>query len=92
MISAVGGYNSLQMINALNAFGGNKKVENQDIQYKEFDTSNGINLADNDNLLQKINLREIKNYAQQAGEMNLSDDDIKYGLTYGRSVIADYTA
>lgn len=92
MISAVGGYNSLQMINALNAFGGNKKVKNNDIQYKEFDTSNGINLADNDNLLQKINLREIKNYAQQAGEMNLSDDDIKYGLTYGRSVIADYTA
>ena len=92
MISAVGGYNSLQMINALNAFGGNKKVETQDIQYKELDTSSGINLADNDNLLQKINLREIKNYAQQAGEMNLSDDDIKYGLTYGRSVIADYTA
>ena len=92
MISAVGGYNSLQMINALNAFGRNKKVENNDIQYKELDTSNGINLADNDNLLQKINLREIKNYAQQAGEMNLSDDDIKYGLTYGRSVIADYIA
>ena len=80
------------MINALNAFGGSQKVENQDIQYKELETSNGINLADNDNLLQKINLKDIKNYAQQAGEMNLSDDDIKYGLTYGRSVIADYTA
>ena len=92
MISAVGGYNSLQMINALNAFGGNKKVETQDIQYKELDTSSGINLADNDNLLQIINLKEVKYYAQQAGEMTLSDDDIKYGLTYGRSVIADYTA
>lgn len=93
MLSAVGGYNSIQMINALNAFGGNKRVESsQDVQYIDLDTSSGINLADNDSLLQNVNLKEIKNYAQQVGEMYLSDEDIKYGLTYGRSVIADYTA
>ena len=27
-----------------------------------------------------------------AGEENLSDDDIKYGLSYGRSVIVEYMA
>lgn len=93
MLSAIGGQNSLQMINALNAFGGNKRVETQNnFQYNDIETSNGINLTDNDNLLKNINLNEIRNFAQQAGETNLTDDDIKYGITYGRSVIADFIA
>lgn len=92
MLSAIGGNSSLQMINALNAFGGNKRVETSSAQYQDLDTSNGINLADNNSLLQDIDVTEIKDCAQQAGEMNLTDDDIKYGLTYGRSVIADFVA
>lgn len=92
MLSAINGNNSLQMINALNAFGGNKRVEQSNSNFKDIDTSNGINLNDNDSLLENINLDEIKNCAQKVGELNLSNDDIKYGLTYGRSVIADYVA
>ena len=39
----------------------------------------------------KIDVAEIQKYASDLGE-NLSIDDINYGLMYGRSVIADYSA
>ena len=42
-------------------------------------------------MVSKINTQEVKNYATQMNE-TLTDDDIKYGLVYGRSVIADYIA
>lgn len=38
-----------------------------------------------------INVEEIQKYANSMGE-NLSIDDINYGLMYGRSVIADFSA
>ena len=38
-----------------------------------------------------INVAEIQQYASYMGE-NLSIDDINYGLMYGRSVIADFSA
>ena len=38
-----------------------------------------------------INVEEIQQYANLMGE-NLSIDDINYGLMYGRSVIADFSA
>ncbi len=37
----------------------------------------------------KIDVEEIKKYAQALGE-TITNEDINYGLTYGRSVIADY--
>lgn len=91
MVSSISGNSSLQMISALNAFGANKKIEEQS-NIMDFDTSNGINLSDNDNLLQNIDTNDVRNFAQKIGEINLTDEDIKYGLTYGRSVIADYIA
>jgi hypothetical protein len=96
MISAIGGNNSLQMVNALNAFKADSSV-NKDgnsfgNNFANIDTSNGIKLADNNDLLNKIDVNELRNCAQKVGEMDLTDDDIKYGLTYGRSVIADYLA
>ena len=42
-----------------------------------------------------INVDEIKKYAQMMQGVNeeaLTDDDIKYGLSYGRSVIVEYLA
>lgn len=38
-----------------------------------------------------INVEEIQKYANSIGE-NLSIDDINYGLMYGRSVVADFSA
>ena len=49
-----------------------------------------VDLKDNNILLKDQNLEEIRDFARIAGEDNLTDEDIKYGLTYGRSVIADY--
>jgi hypothetical protein len=92
MISAIGGNNSLQMVNALNAFKADSTVNKDGNNFANIDTSNGINLADNNDLLGKIDVNELRNCAQKVGEMDLTDDDIKYGLTYGRSVIADYLA
>jgi len=42
--------------------------------------------------LKSQNIEEIQKFAQMAGENNLTVDDIKYGLSYGRSVIVEYLA
>lgn len=91
MISLIGGNNSIQMINALNAFKANREISNESSIKKEIDTPNGINFKDSDKILNKVDLADVRNYAKQIGE-NISDEDIKYGLTYGRSVIANYIA
>ena len=43
-------------------------------------------------LLDRVDTAEIKKFAEYVGEFNISDDDIKYGLMYGRSVIAEFLA
>ncbi len=52
----------------------------------------GINTRSSKNLLEKVDLVELRKYAESAGEFNITDDDVRYGLIYGRSVIADYLA
>ena len=52
----------------------------------------GVNTRSSKSVLQNIDLVELRKYAGFAGELNLTDEDIKYGLIYGRSVIADYLA
>ncbi len=91
MVSSISRNSSLQMISALNAFKSEAVVNNKPAQ-TDLNTSSGINLSDNDSLLKDINMTEIRDCASKVGETNLTDDDIKYGLTYGRSVIADYIA
>ena len=65
-------------------------MSNPITQSREPVTSDGIELND-DGLLRGQDLAEIKKYAKMIDE-NISDDDIKYGLSYGRSVIAEYLA
>ena len=84
------GVNLLQYLNAKNVF--------QDINTEKKNNDDDINLNkkventfDDKNMVSKINTQEVKNYATQMNE-TLTDDDIKYGLVYGRSVIADYIA
>ncbi len=76
--------NPVQMFNAVNAFKSSGSIQDAKIP----ETSDGINFESN--ILQNQNVDEIKQFAQVAGEQNLTDSDIEYGLTYGRSVIADY--
>lgn len=88
MLNAIGSsnINPVQMFNAVNAFKTSEKIlDNNNIQ----DVSDGININDS-SILEAQNLEEIKQVAKNVGEEELSNEDIQYGLTYGRSVIADY--
>lgn len=81
---------AIQLLNATNAFKNVSKPITQDINPIP-QVSDGTDIND-DNLLKSQNIDEIKKYAQMAGENNLTEDDIKYGLSYGRSVIVEYLA
>lgn len=87
MVNAIGtnNINPIQMFNAVNAFRATEQVQNKDMP----ETSDGINVNDND-ILKNQDTDEIRQFAKIMGEENLSNEDIQYGLTYGRSVIADY--
>lgn len=77
--------NPVQMLNATNAFKASEQIKENKVP----EISDGIDINDS-SILKDQNTNEIKQFAKIAGEENLSDDDIQYGLTYGRSVIADY--
>lgn len=84
-ISNSGNINPIQMLRAANAFKNTEKPEEINL----VEPSEGTNVNENSILADK-DVNEIKLFAKIAGEENLSNDDIKYGVTYGRSVIADY--
>ena len=78
----------IQLFNASNAF---KNTSAATTQIKEPFTTDGIEINDN-SILKSQNVEEIKKFAELAGENNLTEEDIKYGLSYGRSVIVEYLA
>ncbi len=81
--------NSIQFLNAQNAF--KSSVAQKKESQPEISENVGLPEADN-SVLKKYNLDEIKKYAQfSENESELSNEDIKYGITYGRSVIVDYS-
>lgn len=83
---------AIKMLNAVNAFRNTAAAEKTaPAKNTEPQVSEGIEINDN-SLLKTQNVDEIKKYAEMAGENQLSDDDIKYGLSYGRSVIVEYLA
>lgn len=89
MVNAVGNNNNInpvQMFTALNAFKASGQIQDNS---KIVEPSDGIEINDND-ILKNQDLDEIKQFAKTVGEDNLSTEDIQYGVTYGRSVIADY--
>ncbi len=77
--------NPVQLLNAVNAFKASNNPQKQEIP----EISDGLEINDS-NILKNQDTEEIKQFAKIAGEDNLSTEDIQYGLTYGRSVIADY--
>jgi len=92
MITSVGN-NTLQALTALNAFKGVNKSFNSNSQPAfELETSNGLQVNNRADILKGVDTSDIKDYATRVGENHLSDDDIRYGIIYGRSVIADYIA
>ena len=89
MISSIKQSNNLQNLTNLNI---SKYAPKKDSNPSEVVENLGINVKSDRNMLQKLDLVELKKYAELAGESNITDDDIRYGLIYGRSVIADYLA
>lgn len=81
---------AIQLLNAAHAFKNTQAVSNP-VQPQEPFATDGTDINDND-ILKSQNVDEIKEYAKLAGEENLSEEDIKYGLSYGRSVIVEYLA
>ncbi len=88
---STGDSNQIQAFSALNAFKAERETFNGSRKNIEDNTSSGVALNDNDIILKEQNIEEIKKFARFAGEENLTDEDIKYGLIYGRSVIAEYS-
>lgn len=87
MVNAIGtnNINPIQMFNAVNAFKASERAKDGSVP----EVSDGIEINDN-SILKNQDTDEIKQFAKIVGEENLSNEDIQYGLTYGRSVIADY--
>lgn len=85
-----GASNSIQSFTAVNAFKNAQEALKKDKTQVQDNTPSGVDLKDNNSLLKEQDIADIRKYAQIAGEENLTNEDIKYGLTYGRSVIAEY--
>lgn len=88
MITGIGVTSPIQRLNAMNAF---KAAEAKPQEKIIPEVSDGLDINNTD-ILKNQNIQEIKDFAKIAGEENISEDDIKYGVTYGRSVIAEYIA
>ena len=89
MISSIEQNNSVQQFSALNAFRSNKNLSKPEEQ-GQVEVSKGTKTSSAATLLDKIDVNDVRECAKYVGEFNISDDDIKYGLLYGRSVIAEY--
>lgn len=87
MVNSIGtqNVNPVKMFSAINAFKASGQTQTNEMP----EVSDGLEI--NDNILKNQDLDEIKQFAKIAGEDSLSDEDIQYGFTYGRSVIADYS-
>ena len=81
--------NSVQQFSALNAFKSNKTLKPAQEQ-EPAEISSGTKTTSAPSLLEKIDVNDIRKCAETVGEYNITDDDIKYGILYGRSVIAEW--
>ena len=80
--------NSVQQFSALNAFKSSKKLAQPKKENEE--VSQGVNTTSAPSLLERVDVNDIRECAKTVGEYDITDDDIKYGLIYGRSVIAEW--
>lgn len=91
MIGAVEGNNNISAIRLFNAASAFNKANPVKPEPQQQSTEAGTEVLEN-SILKNINVDEIKQYANSVGETNLSEEDIKYGLRFGRSVLIDYSA
>jgi len=84
------GVNSVQQFSALNAFKTNKTVKPAEEVQEKPEVLSGTKTSSTPSLLERIDVNDVRKCAESVGEYNISDDDIKYGILYGRSVIAEW--
>ena len=84
------GINSVQQFSAVNAFRSNKNLKPAEELQEKPELSDGTKTTSTPSLLDKVDVNEIRKCAEYVGEYNISDEDIKYGMIYGRSVIAEW--
>ena len=82
--------NSVQQFSAINAFRNNKNVKPEEELQVQPETASGTKTSSTPSLLERVDVNELRKCAETVGEYDISDDDIKYGLLYGRSVIAEW--
>jgi len=90
MISSVGQSDSVQRFSAVNA------LRSSNVQLKpkteEVTQEETTPVKAPKGLLDRIDVAEVRKCAEYVGEYDITDEDIKYGMIYGRSVIAEYLA
>ena len=90
MLNTINNTNSVQQFSAVNAFKSNKSIKPLENENKVVEnTSNGTASVPK-SILDRVDVADIRKNASYVGEFNITDEEIKYGLIYGRSVIAEY--
>ena len=84
------GINSVQQFSAVNAFRSTKNVKPAEELQEKPEVSDGTKTTSTPSLLDRVDVNEIRKCAEYVGEYNITDEDIKYGMIYGRSVIAEW--
>ena len=86
-INSTNNLNYINNFNAKKAFLNNtndnvKNAEKEDMELKHI----------NNSILNKIDVSEVQKYATGLGGNNLTEDELKYGLVFGRSVLVNIQA
>ena len=81
--------NTAQLLRAANAFKQSVKKQNEQENSLEHEAVKVP--EETKKIFANHDINEIRQVAQSIGENDLSDEDIKYGLYYGRSVIVNYS-
>ena len=84
------GVNSVQQFSAVNAFRSNKNIKPAESVQEKPEAASGVKTTSTPSLLERIDVNDIRKCAASVVEYNITDDDIKYGMLYGRSVIAEW--
>lgn len=87
MISSIGQSNNVQRFSAVNALKSNAHLTKPETEQQ---VEERTTVSAPKGLLDRVDVADIRKNAEYVGEFNISDEDIKYGLMYGRSVIAEY--
>ncbi len=87
MISSIQS-NNVQRFSAVNALKSNAHLTKPETAEQQVEERTTVSAPKG--LLDRVDVADIRKNAEYVGEFNISDDDIKYGLMYGRSVIAEF--